>query len=136
MPLFLYQRLGLRLGLLFVCFWRMSNPLPPVVIDLPDFISEEQELRFKIDANAYVVRFSEATVDEVFAMIANEPVPEGQDGAIKRQRAIVSRFLCKHVAEGDASQLAKDLEMLPYTHESKQSVSAHYQRIQLRVKKN
>lgn len=126
----------MRLGLLFVCCWRMSTPLPPVVIDLPDFTPEEQELRFKIDGRAYVVVFSEATVDEVFAMIANDPVPEGQDGAIKRQRAIVSRFLCKHVAEGDASQLAKDLEMLPYSHADKLSVSALYQRIQLRVKKN
>lgn len=114
----------------------MPNPhVAPVVMDLGDFVPEEQEITFGIAGHRYRVRFSEATVDEVFAMIANEQPPEGQDGAIVKQRAIVSRFLGNHLADGDKDQLAEDLKLLPYSHGEKLSILELFQRIQLRVKK-
>ena len=47
------------------------------------------------------------------------------------------RFLCDHLAEGNKTQLAEDLKLLPYGNgQGKLSVVDLYDRIQLRVKKN
>lgn len=105
-------------------------------MDLGDFIPEEHEIRFAVSGRKYVVRFSEATVDEVFAMIAADPNGPDPRQNIEKHRRIVTAFLSDHLVEGDRNQLAEDLKAVPYATTQSLSISMLYERIQLRVKKN
>lgn len=111
----------------------MSNP---VVMDLGDFVPEEQQIRFSVSGRNYVVRYSEATVDEVFAMIASEPMGATAMENIERHRRIVTTFLGNHLMEGGKDQLAEDLKAVPYSNPGGLSIQALFEKIQLRVKKN
>lgn len=105
-------------------------------MDLGDFVPEDQEVRFGIGKHRYLVRFAEAKVDEVFAMIASEPNGGTPAGEIEKHRRIVTRFLCQHVVDGDAKTLAEDLKLLPYASANAPvTVLGLYDLIQLRVKK-
>jgi hypothetical protein len=114
----------------------MPDPLDPVIMDLGDFVPEDVQVRFAIAGRRYLVRFPEATVDEVLSMIASQQDPGTPEGRIARHRQIVTNFLQKHLAEGDKNELAEDLKTVPYDGLRNLTIAGLFDLIQLRVKKN
>jgi hypothetical protein len=107
----------------------------PVVMDLQDFIPEHYELKFKIGGRPYVVSYAEASVDEVFHMIAAKPA-EDSEQMVAQHRGIVTRFLSAHLSEGDPDRLAADLELVPYNRPGAPfDVQRLYAELVMRVKK-
>lgn len=114
----------------------MPSKDSPLVMDLGDFIPEEYTLRFKIREHSYEVCYAEATVDEVFRMIVDNP-PESAGGMMEKRREIVLGFLCGHLKKGDAEQLKKDMVDVPYTSlREGLDIQTLYARLTSRVKKN
>lgn len=102
-------------------------------MDLGDFTPEEYELRFSIAGRKYEFKYSEATVDEVYRILGATGMKDiGSD-----RRKSVQAFLGKCVTVGDKTQLAADLELLPYISPSGQlDIAELYESITKRVKKN
>lgn len=104
-----------------------------VIMDLGDFIPEECELRFSIAGRKYECKYTEATVDEVYRILAET----GMKDTMNDRRKSVSAFLAKCLTSGDNAKLADDLALLPYISPSGQlDIAQLYESITKRVKKN
>lgn len=104
-------------------------------MDLGDFVPEHYELQFKIGGRPYAVEYGEATVDEVFHMVA-EKAAENTEEMVEQHRSIVTRFLCAHIKDGNPAELAEDLKLIPYNRPGAPfDVQRLYAELVMRVKK-
>lgn len=104
-------------------------------MDLGDFVPEVTRLRLSLGGRPYEIEWTEATVDDVFHMIAERPVTNTRD-MVENHRRIVTRFFCEHLVAGDAFQLAEDLKTVPYRREGAPvDIERLYAPLVMRVKK-
>src|SRR4051812_41390491 len=105
-------------------------------MDMGDFVAEEYTLRFTIQGRQYEVRYPEASVDEVLAIMSKQQQPTSQEDEIAGRRRTVTEFFKKHLTTGDPEQLEKDLALVPYMRAGVAfDIQRLYEPLMMRVKK-
>lgn len=114
----------------------MQGTLEQVLMDLPDFVPQEYVIRFRICGRPYEVRYQEARVDEVLALLQDAEDVKPLDQQVKSRRAYVTDLFCRNLVVGDQNQLAEDLKLVPYVSlRGGLDIFQMYQEAQGRVKK-
>ena len=109
--------------------------MEPVYIDLGDIVPEEYEISFQFGGKPYLVRYPEASVDDVFRLLWDAQ-QQGKDG-MAQQRYAVAEFLKKYLAEGDPAGIDAIAAALPFqSQRGGLDIQTLVDKIKGRVKKN
>jgi len=115
----------------------MSEASGPVVLDLGDFVPEEYVVRFSINGNPYEVRYQEARVDEVLALLAQAASEQPPRELAESRRKYVTELFRQNLVVGSPEQLGNDLKLVPYSSlRGELDIYAMWAATQSRVKKN
>jgi hypothetical protein len=117
----------------------IANETPsagPIIFDLGDFVPEEYLIRFSIDGHSYEVRYQEARVDEVLALLSEAASQKPPKELADSRRRYVTELFSQNLTVGDKDQLAADLKLVPYSSlRGELDIYALYVHTQSRVKK-